>query len=317
MASKTHMTVPFDSENVFCLILTKTRLYQGLALLESLNKVMDQDYFIFIHCIDYESFTFLKKHKPKNCHVVPEKKFPNDIRMLRIERKIHEYCWTMKSVLCEYILTKYPTVKRVTYLDSDLYFWANPRQIFENQPDCSVLLSIEEKYLPNMNSAVLRNRIKMTGLFNSGFISFKHDETGLKAVKWWKEKCLEACRISTKEGLFGDQKYLDRLPSLFQKICAITTAGVNVGPWNHLKYQFSTHNDMIFIDQHLLIFYHFSGIRVTAKDKIQSVYQANRNLPLVYELYKKALNEVIDVVEKMDPSFNGFAGETDLQKYWN
>ncbi|OLS34755.1 glycosyltransferase [Bacillus sp. MRMR6] len=311
------MNVKHNSENVFCLVLTKTRLYQGLALIQSLNKVMGEDYCIFIHCIDHESFTFFKKNKPKNCHVVPEKKFPKEILLLRKERQIHEYCWTMKPVLCEYILKKYRNVKRVTYLDSDLYFWENPRQIFENQPDCSVLLSIEEKYLPNLNTAVLRNRIKMTGLYNSGFISFKQDEMGLKAVKWWKEKCLETCKISTKEGLFGDQKYLDELPALFQKVCAIKTAGVNVGPWNYLKYQFSTHNDMIFIDHHLLIFYHFSGIRVTAKDNIQSVYQANWNLPLVYELYKKALNVVVDEVEKMDPSFNGFAGETDLQKYWN
>jgi hypothetical protein len=202
-------------------------------------------------------------------------------------------------------------------LDSDLYFWGDPRGIFLNQHDCSVLLSIEEKYSPRANQSIQR-RSKITGLYNSGFISFKQDEIGLQGVTWWKEKCLENCKIAPQEGVFGDQKYLDDLPGLFPAICDITTPGVNVGPWNELKYQFSNADGLIRMDDQLLIFYHFSGIRVTGKNKIQSVNRMNPSKrPFLYQIYYEAINEAIDLVEKIDPTFNGFADEVDLQKYWN
>ena len=316
MESEAEMKKSFDYENVFCTILSKTRIYQGLALIESLKKVMGDDYYLFIHCIDEESYALLKKIKLKNSKLIREKKLPTRIVLLKKERKVHEYCWTLKPVICEYVLRKYPFVKRITYLDSDLYFWGDPRQIFKNQPDCSVLLSIEEKFSPRANQSIQRLS-KVTGLYNSGFISFKQDEIGLKAVTWWKEKCLENCSIAPEAGVFGDQKYLDELPRLFPAICDITSFGVNVGPWNELKYQFSDVGGTVMMDDQLLILYHFSGLRVTAKNHIQSVNRVSkRGHPFVYQLYSKAIGEAVEFVAKVDSTFTGFADELDLQKYW-
>jgi hypothetical protein len=318
MEPEAKMSARLDSENIFCTILSKTRVYQGLALLTSLKQVMAEDFSLFIHCVDLESYKLLKKMKLENVHFIREKILDESIRNLKQERKIHEYCWTLKPVICDYVLNKYPSVKRITYLDSDLYFWSDPTSIFKNQPDCSVLLSIEEKYRPNMNQRIVLRKSRITGVYNSGFISFKNDEIGVQAVKWWREKCLEACRIAPGEGIFGDQKYLDDMPSLFSTSCNIATPGVNVGPWNVLKYQFSTVDHAVFINEHLLVFYHFSGLRVVAKDKVEFVYPVNRRkLPFIYSLYIKAITEAIELAAKFDPDFNGFADETALQRYWN
>jgi hypothetical protein len=317
MESKVDMSSLLDSENIFCTILTNGRLYQGLALLTSLKQVLGEDFFLFIHCVEQESHALLKKLQLRNVYLIHEKKIAKEIRLLKKQRQIHEYCWTLKPVICEYVLTSYPTVKRITYLDSDLYFWSDPQKIFQNQPNCSVLLSIEEKYHPNLNHKSLQRKSRITGLYNSGFISFRHDKIGLQALTWWKEKCLERCKISPEEGLFGDQKYLDLLPSLFPQICDITTSGVNIGLWNYLKYRFSNVNGFIFVDNDLLIFYHFSGVRVVAKDNIESVYRVNRKrLPFIYQIYNQALTDAVVLVEKVDPKFNGFAPQIDLQRYW-
>lgn len=318
MEPKSKMSDRIETENVFCTVLSNKRLYQGIALLTSLKKVMGKDFILFIHCVDEASYKLLKKIKMKNVSLIREKKIDERIRMLKEQRKIHEYCWTLKPVICEYVLTRYPSIKRITYLDSDLYFCGDPRSIFKNQPDCSILLSIEEKYHPNINQRFFQRKIQITGKYNSGFISFKNDQIGVLAVKWWKKKCLEACRIAPEDGTFGDQKYLDQLSDLFPNCCDIATPGVNVGPWNVLKYQFSNVKDSVFINEHKLIFYHFSGLRVAAKEDIQFVYGVNqKRLPIVYPLYIKALTDAIDSVAKWDPNFNGFADENDLKKYWN
>ena len=94
--------------------------------------------------------------------------------------------------------------------------------------------------------------------------------------------------------------------------------GVNIGPWNELKYRFSQADGTIKIDDHLLIFYHFSGLRVIAKGTIQSVNRVSKKrLPFIYQLYHEVIDEAIELVEKIDPTFKGFADELDLKRYWN
>ena len=307
-----------ELKEIYCTILSKGRVYQGIALLMSLKKVVRNDYFVFVCCIDHESYSLLKKLSWDHLVLIHESDFPEEIRSIKEKRKIHEYCWTLKPVLCEYVMIHYPSVKRVTYLDSDLYFWADPDKIFQNQPNCSVLLSIEEKHRPKWKKSRLLRRIKITGLYNSGFVSFKRDEIGLQSVKWWKKQCLNHCIISPEKGLFGDQKYLDELPKLFPNICPITTSGVNIGPWNYLKYRFTESDRSVRIDDHLLIFYHFSSLRVIAKDQIKFIYRVKKDtLPFIYETYQKALSDAVELAEKVDPQFNGFATKKDLARYWN
>ena len=239
MEAKVKLSDTLESENVYCTLLTKGRVYQGIAMLMSLNQVIRDPFTVFVYCVDDESYSLFKKLPWDHLVLIHENDFPEEIRTIKETRKIHEYCWTLKPVLCEYVMIHYPSVKRVTYLDSDLYFWEDPGIIVQNQPKCSVLLSIEEKYRPKWNKSRLKRRIKITGLYNSGFISFKRDENGLESIKWWKTQCLNQCSIQPEKGLFGDQKYLDELPKLFSNICSITMPGVNIGPWNRLKYQFS------------------------------------------------------------------------------
>ena len=318
MEPKVKLNDKFESENIYCTILTKARVYQGIAMLMSLNQVIRNPFTVFVYCVDDETYSLFEKLSWDYLVLIHENKFPEEIRAIKEKRKIHEYCWTLKPVLCEYVMIHYPSVKRVTYLDSDLYFWEDPDRIFQNQPKCSVLLSIEEKYRPKWKKSRLLRRIKITGLYNSGFISFKQDEIGLQSVKWWKKQCLNNCSIDLKKGLFGDQKYLDELPKWFPKVCPIATPGVNIGPWNYLKYRFTKADQSIHVNDQLLIFYHFSSLRVIDKDHIKFIYRVKKDtLPFIFGIYKKALSDAVELAEKIDPHFNGFATKTDLTKYWN
>src|SRR3954471_21524855 len=97
MESKAKMSTPLEGhKSIFCTILTKGRLYQGLALLHSLNQVMGGDFFLFIHCVDDESYSLLKKKKCKKLKLIRDKKLNKGIQLLKEQRKIHEYCWTLK-----------------------------------------------------------------------------------------------------------------------------------------------------------------------------------------------------------------------------
>ena len=216
----------------------------------------------------------------------------------------------------ETVLNKHPDIQRVTYIDSDLFFWDNPEIIFKKQPNCSVLLTREEKYNPAWKSVFIKKLTEITGNYNSGFISFKRDEVGVSCLRWWKEQSVECCKIAPKEGKFGDQRYLNEMPVRFSGVCDITTPGVNIGPWDYLKYNFHLDEDKVLINQVPLIFYHFSGVRVVHENGVKLVHNSRENTPFIYTIYKEVLNRVIKMVEIIEPGFNGYATKDDLKRYW-
>jgi hypothetical protein len=304
-------------ESVYCSTITKSRLYQFLALLVSLDKVRKGKFRFFVLCVDDETYNVLKKMNWNNVTIIHEKELSESVRSLKQERKIHEYCWTLKPVLLETVFNQNPKVMRVTFMDSDLYFWEDPEIIFKEQENASVLLSREEKYRPEWKQSFVRKIKNITGEYNSGFISFKRDEVGMSCVQWWKEKTAEACRIDPVKGIFGDQKYLDDMSKLFTNVCDITTAGVNIGPWNYLKYTFTQKDDLIWINQNKLIFYHFSGVRVVNQEnKVELIHNSPVNTPFVFTIYQNLLTQLMKLVQHIEPSFNGFATEEDLKSYW-
>ena len=304
-------------ESVYCTIMTKSRLYQFLAQVVSLKKIRSGDFRFYVLCVDQEAFEVLNKLNWTNVHAILDEELGEEVLALKKERRIHEYCWSLKGLWLETIFQKYPEVMRVTFMDSDLYFWDDPELIFKAQGDCSVLLSREEKYSPKWRASFVKKLTRLTGEYNSGFISFKRDEMGISCLSWWKEKTLEACRIDPRKGIFGDQRYLNEMPQLFSNICDITTAGVNVGIWNYRKYTFSEKEGRVFIDKTPLNFYHFSGVRViNNENKVELVHETVENTPFVFTLYQDILTGIVMLVKQIEPEFDGFASKEDLQKYW-
>lgn len=53
----------------------------------------------------------------------------DELLALKRERSKAEYCWTCTSVIIEYVLNHF-LVQSCTYLDSDLYFYSDPKIIF-------------------------------------------------------------------------------------------------------------------------------------------------------------------------------------------
>jgi hypothetical protein len=99
------------------------------------------------------------------------------------------------------------------------------------------------------------------GLFNAGWVSVDAGQEGRRFVSWWRDLCVEWCRMDVEETRFGDQKYLDRVPSTFPAAKTFTHPGVNLGPWNIGGVRVERHGDAITVDGEPLVFFHFHGMR--------------------------------------------------------
>ncbi|MBC2580169.1 putative nucleotide-diphospho-sugar transferase [Clostridium sp. DJ247] len=294
-------------KSVFCMVVSSTRLIQGMACFLSLYKNVC-DLKIYILCIDDKCYEFLKKINFDKLVLV---KIPElnrkELLEIRTERELNQYCWTLKPSFIKYVFNLDDSIERVTYIDSDLFFFQNPNIIFKNQPDASVLLSSGEIFLP-MYSKELNHYVQhLTGNFNSGFISFKKDINGIECVNWWDKKCIDSCTSNPEDNKFGDQKYLDDMPFLFKNVQEITTPGVNIAHWNYAKYNFTIVDDNVLVNNNRLIFYHFSGFRIISKYDIRQIHEQDRiNPPFIYQIYRKLLRELIDEVEKIDSDFKEY-----------
>lgn len=77
------------------------------------------------------------------------------------------------------------------------------------------------------------------------FVTFKNNEQGRTVLEWWRNACLEWCYARYENGRFGDQKYLDDWPYLFEGVFVSQNLGGGVAPWNMQQYQFEQENGMI------------------------------------------------------------------------
>lgn len=297
-------------ESVFCTVLSRFRVYQALALLWSLKQVGAPQRF-FILCMDNQTLRLLKRMRIKDVILLS----PGDIRNLEPERfkksrKLNEYCWTMKPVLIETLFEKFSDIDRVTYIDADLFFYSNPAVVFRRQPEASVLLTRGEIAISRLSKPAALVFQDMMGEYNSGFISFKRDESGLACLSWWKDQCMASCVSEPQNGQFGDQKYLESMPYLFRNVEEVTTPGVNIGHWNSDKHRFRAHNGYLYIDCYRLICYHFSGYRILKNGSILQIFETDRSVrPFFYEDYTSVLKVIIKEVAKLAPEFNGYSDE--------
>jgi hypothetical protein len=177
-----------------------------------------------------------------------------DLRSARKNRSQIEYYFTCTPSLPLYIFNHFPDLKEVTYLDADLFFFADPQPVFDEIGDHSVAL-IPHRFQEELSF------MEVSGIYNVGFVYFRQDRTGLGILTWWRNECLQWCYDRLEPGRFADQKYLDRVPELFVGVKIIQHKGANLGPWNVRNYELVQANEGLLVDDQPLIFYHFHGLR--------------------------------------------------------
>src|SRR5262249_34869730 len=99
------------------------------------------------------------------------------------------------------------------------------------------------------------------GMYNVGWLSFRRDRSGLDALRWWRERCLEWGHDRCEDGRYADQKYLDQFPVLFPNVKVLEHKGANVAAWNVSNYHLRKDATDIYVDDQPLIFYHFHALK--------------------------------------------------------
>ena len=286
----------------FCTLFDKNYLYRGLALYDSIVKYCP-DFYLYILCVDEETFDALGKLSLKNTKLIPLKdvEYPRLLEAKK-NRTRQEYAWTLGSVFTNYVIKNNPALSDIAYLDSDIYFYSSPQPLYDELGADSVLI-IKHNYEKNLKYLEARS-----GIYNVALVIFKNNEAGNKVLTEWSDNCVAWCFNKYEEGRFGDQMYLDKWPETYAGICVSKNDGADVAPWNMNSYKVSSNDKNVLIDGKPLIFYHTHTLKIISPDKYElysSFYKFDSvTEKLIYGPYTDNLNQVINRVKEVDSSFN-------------
>ena len=251
--------------NNYCTLFDSNYIAYGINLIESL-KQHDQNAKVYVVTMDIYVNNELQKLNFANVILIKiddvEKEY-SQLKDLKQKRSKTEYFFTLTPVICKYIMSLFDDIDRLTYLDSDLYFFSSPSPLFDEIRDSSIAI-IEHKF-----SFIAKQNVKY-GKFNVGWISFVRDSQGIDCINNWFDNCIEWCFQKVEPNRYADQKYLDNWPLNYSNLKIIKHKGANLAPWNIANYKIKKINNEIFVDEDKLIFFHFANIKQLTGSKFKT-----------------------------------------------
>lgn len=283
----------WDSFMNFTVIMSKEYVIKGLALYESIFNKM-RNFHMWILTIDKITHKLLSKMNLVNVTLIRLEDI-EDEQLVKVKnnRAIHEYCWTLKAPLCQYVLNQNKELDHIIYCDTDIYFFNDPLEIINEWGSYSIFLS-KQKGTTDLEQT--------HGQYQAGLIGFKRDDNAAKILEWWKEKCIDHCSdiYNSQYDSWGDQKYLESIPKLFSNIKIIENNGINVAPWNLVmkhEHIVSNKSGKVTIDHNQLISYHFGSMLMLNKDlydlwKLEKLSFSEEVINYIYLPYIKHLRTI-------------------------
>src|SRR6185437_9122184 len=249
------------AERVYCTYFDHNYLTRGLALYRSLQRHAPGSR-LWVLCLSESCYQALRALKLAN--QIPRRLDDFEtanpaVEATRASRSMIEYYFTCSPAWMLSVLNSEPGAEWVTYLDSDLFFFASPEPIYDEMRDASFGI------IPHRFSSRLAD-MRRFGVYNVGWVSVRRCDQGIEALRWWRERCIEWCYDRVEGKRFADQRYLDRLPQLFGGIHVISHLGANLAPWNLANYQLELRDGSIIIEERFpLVFFHFYGVKRTGR----------------------------------------------------
>ncbi len=263
----------------FVTIFDRLFIPQGLALLQSMQRHIS-DFTLWVICMDENTRDVLDAYSVTNLKLLEIEKLETD-ELIKIKkaRSRGEYCWSLTPLAPKFVFDTDPSIERVTYIDSDIWFLADPKPVFKELEDAQkAVLITEHNYAPEYAY------LNKFGKFCVQFMIFNR-ESSEEVRKWWEDRCMDWCYGRLEDGKFGDQKYLDEFENLFPNdVHVLENENLTLAPWN-----------ATILDHSHSIFFHFHGVRLLDQNRIHlGRYELPSNLlHSIFRPYYEDLNHAL------------------------
>lgn len=242
----------------YCSYFDHRYLPRGLVLMESIWAYNPAARF-FVLCFDEECKRLLDRIAHPNITAIPlaelEAADP-ELLEAKANRSLVEYYFTCTPSWPSYLFDRFPEIDLITYLDADLWFFADPEIVHEEIGDASIAI-IPHRFSPE------RRHLARYGLFNVGWVSWRNDDEGRRCLADYRSDCIAWCYDRLEDDRFADQKYLDRWPARYPNLRRIEHIGANLAAWNINNHSLSVIDGVLFFGDRRVVFFHYHALRET------------------------------------------------------
>lgn len=262
----------------------------GLTLHASLQRMMPESQ-LWVICMDEQVERQIKALGLKHVRTIALGSMETqELRAVKLTRTMGEYCWTVTPFAAQAVFDRTHDAERVTYLDSDLFFFASPAPFFQEfEASGKDVLITEHAYAPELD------RSEKSGRFCVQFLTFRRTQGGLAVMKWWQDRCIEWCFDRLEDGKFGDQKYLDQWPTLFpDQVHILRQVNKTLAPWNS---DYFLERGPV---EQTPVFFHFQSFRIIdeALARLYVGFSMGQRSMRFYEAYLLALKEQLALLKR-------------------
>lgn len=277
-----------------CTLFDSNYLDKGLVCYKSLLNVCD-DFMLYILPMDSKCSEVLNDLKLEKTIIIDFDDFEDeDLKKVKATRGRAEFCWTCTPKLIHYIFSHY-SINNCTYIDADMYFYRNPVVLLQEMLNSNCSVQIIKHNFPFLKR---RKSEDLYGIFCVEYNTFLNNEKGLEVLIKWENDCINECSYHKNKKVFGDQKYLNEWPQIYDCVNISRNQGAGVAPWNINKFLFYHHiywevRDLESSKEYDLIFYHFQNIRFLDSNHVYCCPTKKRNYTNIECLYKNYIDEII------------------------
>jgi hypothetical protein len=230
-------------------------LLQGLALYVSLQQQQPESV-LWVLCLDQEAENQLRDLNLPHLQALSLRSLETPaLLQAKGNRSRVEYIYTLTPFMFDFVFDRDSSIKRVTYVDTDLFFFKPPAVLAAGMEAAGrQILITEHDFAPEYSS-----RLASSGRFCVQFLIVTRDEAARRIIRRWQEQCLESCSASTRQRdqVFGDQKYLEDWPEQYPEIVFVSPQYAEMqAPWN------VDHHQRQAGETYWPIFYHFHSFRI-------------------------------------------------------
>ncbi len=266
----------------YCTLFDRNYLERGLILYQSIRQ-RDAECRFFVLAMDDETFSAIEALAMQVFHI-------DSLVQMGDLKKNHtwqELCWLAASQFMEWI--RIPDNAQLTYLDADMMFFSDPQIIFDEIGDNSIGI-IPHRFTPQN-----RARLEKNGRFNVSWVTAKNNAIGRECISLWAKQCRDWCYNRHENGKFGDQKYLNEWPELYNgHVCEISNPGAGLAPWNLPNYRIGSGPT---VDGKPVIFYHFHEYR---DENLLTYYPLrNEDKTFLYQPYIEEHKKIKRTIESL------------------
>jgi hypothetical protein len=288
--------------DIFCTYFDHNYLSRAILTIRSLRR-FEPNTPIYVLALSELCEAILRELALPNVEIIPlavlEKAYP-ELASVKPTRTMIEYYFTLSPFLPHFLFS-YTTSDRITYIDSDLYFFTSPRPVLNDLGEASVAIT------PHRFSFDFRNH-QIFGRFNVAWLTYRRCAEGLECLNTYKADCTAWCYDRVENDRFGDQKYLDAWPGRYPSLKIIEHKGFNLANWNMHNYMIRFKNGVVMVDNDPLVFFHFSAtqMRPDGAAELLVEHRGGRSKSVLFDYvvnpYKSALEEEGRSLEQRFPA---------------